>query len=89
MAKTDTRYEKHGTFNAWIYLLVVFVGMGVIDVLFKQIAVFKTLSINTSLFIVFMLAFACFLNRLDLPGFHKKMRFSWPHILIGWVLGDS
>jgi len=73
--------------NAWAYLLVVFVGMGIIDVLFKQISTFKTISYNTSLFIVFTLAFIFSLVGLFYQVFTKKMRFSWPHIFIGWVLG--
>jgi hypothetical protein len=73
--------------NAWIYLLIVFAGMGVIDVLLKQIAALKTISYNTSLFIVFALAFVFSLAGLLYQVITKKMRFSWPHILIGWVLG--
>ena len=44
--------------NAWVYLLLVFAGIGIIDVLFKQIAYSKVISYNASLFIVFVLAFA-------------------------------
>ncbi len=73
--------------NAWIYLLIVFIGMGVIDVLFKQIAAFKAISHYSSLFIVFVLAFIFSLIGLLYLVITKKMRFSWPHILIGWVLG--
>jgi drug/metabolite transporter (DMT)-like permease len=61
--------------------------MGVIDVLFKQIAVFKAISYNTSLFIIFVLAFIFSLTGLFYQLIKKTMRFSWPHILIGWVLG--
>jgi len=73
--------------HAWAYLLVVFVGMGLIDVLFKQISTFKTITYNTSLFIVFTLAFIFSLVGLFYQVFTKKMRFSWPHIFIGWALG--
>ena len=73
--------------NAWLYLLIVFVGMGLIDVLFKQMAAFKALSYGTSLFIVFVLAFAFSMAGLVYQVAAKKMKFSWPHILIGWVLG--
>ncbi|WP_428331217.1 EamA/RhaT family transporter [Mucilaginibacter sp.] len=73
--------------NAWIYLLVVFFGMGLIDVLFKQVAAFKQVSTGTSLFIVYTLSFVIALIGLLYQVFTKKMRFSWPHIFIGWVLG--
>ena len=75
--------------NAWLYLLMVFVGMGLIDVLFKQIAAFKSVSYGTSLFIVFVLAFVFSLAGLIYQVAAKKMKFSWPHILIGWVLGTA
>jgi hypothetical protein len=73
--------------NSWVYLLVVFFGMGIIDVLFKQVALFPLVSSNTSLFIVFVLAFSISLIGLIYQVAAKKMRFSYPHILIGWVLG--
>ncbi len=73
--------------NSLVYLLIVFVGMGVIDVLFKQIAALKAIPYSTSLFIVFVLAFIFSLIGLLYQVFTGKMRFSWPHIFIGWVLG--
>ena len=73
--------------NGWIYLLVVFLGMGVIDVLFKQVALFKAVSSGTSLFIVYSISFIIALAGLFYQVATKKMKFSWPHILIGWVLG--
>jgi drug/metabolite transporter (DMT)-like permease len=79
--------NKQTPANAWIYLLVVFAGMGVIDVLFKQIAAFKAVTYSTSLFIIFVLAFVFSLTGLFYQVIKKTMRFSWPHILIGWVLG--
>lgn len=71
--------------NSWLYLLLIFVGMGVIDVLLKQVA--KSNDLPTSLFIVFSLAFAVALIGLIYQVATKKMRFSWPHIFIGWILG--
>ncbi len=79
--------NKKASSNAWIYLLIVFLGMGVIDVLFKQVAAFKAIAYTSSLFIVFALAFIFSLIGLLYQVITKKMRFSWPHILIGWVLG--
>lgn len=79
--------KKQVSANAWIYLLMVFVGFGAIDVLFKQMALLKTVAYSTSLFIVFVLAFIFSLIGLFYQVIIKKMRFSWPHIFIGWVLG--
>lgn len=82
----QTRDKKAGN-NSWIYLLIVFIGMGIIDVLFKQVALVKQISTGTSLFIVYSLAFAVAFIGLLYQVFTKTMRFSWPHIFIGWVLG--
>ncbi len=81
-----TRNRRTGG-SAWVYLLIVFTGMGIIDVLFKQIAAFKSISYSTSLFIIFVLAFIFALIGLLFQVLTKRMRFSWPHIFIGWVLG--
>jgi drug/metabolite transporter (DMT)-like permease len=79
--------RKRAQGSAWIYLLMVFAGFGVIDILFKQIAIIKTVSYNTSLFYVFTLAFLFSLIGLIYQVATKKMKFSWPHIFIGWGLG--
>lgn len=44
--------------NKWIYPAVVLVGFGIVDILFKKIAIFTTLPYTTSLFIVFCGALA-------------------------------
>lgn len=75
--------------NSWFYLIVILVGMGVIDVLLKEIAKITSVSFGTSLFIVFVLAFIVSIIGLIYLISTKKTRFSWPHILIGWVLGAA
>ncbi len=77
------------TTNSWVYLLIVFIGMGIIDVLFKQVALFTVVSYSTSLFIVFILSFSVALAGLIYQVAAKKMHFSWLHIIIGWVLGAA
>jgi drug/metabolite transporter (DMT)-like permease len=78
---------KQVSAHAWIYLLLVFVGFGIIDVLFKQMALNKAIAYNTSLFIVFVLAFVFSLLGLIYRVTAKKIRFSWLHIPLGWMLG--
>nr|WP_255496354.1 EamA/RhaT family transporter [Mucilaginibacter sp. FT3.2]MBB6234766.1 drug/metabolite transporter (DMT)-like permease [Mucilaginibacter sp. FT3.2] len=73
--------------GSWIYLLIVFLGFGVIDVLLKQITKVNNVPFTTAIFIIFILAFALSFIGLIYQVATKKMRFSWPHILIGWVLG--
>lgn len=73
--------------NSWFYLLMIFAGMGLIDVLLKEIAKFAAIPFTTSLFVVFILAFVFSLIGLIYQVATQRMRFSWPHIIIGWVLG--
>lgn len=52
-------YKKDGSENRnWLYPAIVLLGFGVIDVLFKTMAVHSSLPFTTSLFIVFCGAFA-------------------------------
>ncbi|MGZ3926183.1 MAG: EamA family transporter [Mucilaginibacter sp.] len=83
--KRDLNGRRSG--NSWVYLLVVFVGMGVIDLLLKQVAAFKSVPFTSSLFVIFTLAFLISLFRLFYLVSAKKVKFSWPHIIIGWILG--
>ena len=73
--------------NAWIYLLIVFLGYGAIDILFKQVAAFKTVPYTTSLFLIYILAFVIALIGLLYQVVRKKARISWPHIMFGLILG--
>lgn len=53
--KTNSENKKN---NNWTYPLMVFLGFGIIDVLFKQIAATTVIPFTTSLFIIFSGAFA-------------------------------
>ena len=77
-------HDRKADSSSWTYLLIVFIGMGVIDILLKRVSQVST---GTSLFIVYSVAFVIALVGLFYQVFRKTMRFSWPHILIGWVLG--
>ena len=84
------RAVRRRSTNSWFYLVVILIGMGVIDVLLKQVSKVTAVPFTTSLFIVFVLAFIVSLIRIDLSDLHQKnTSFSWPHILIGWVLGAA
>ena len=73
--------------NAWVYLLLVFLGLGVIDVLFKQVAAFKAIPYTTSLLIAYVLSFIIAFIILLVKVLRKQTRISWPHIMFGWILG--
>ena len=75
--------------NSWFYLLVILFGMGLIDVLLKNVAKITDIPFGTSLFIIFVLAFIISIIGLIYLISTRKTRFSWPHILIGWVLGAA
>jgi len=79
--------SKKGSANAWIYLLLVFVGLGIIDVLFRQMALLKAIPYSTSLFIVFVMAFVFSMIGLCYRVITKQTKFTLPHLFIGWVLG--
>lgn len=79
--------NTRGKADAWMYLVVVFIGMGVIDLLLKKMSAFKGTSYTSSLLLVFVLAFLLSLINLFYRFGSKKSKFSWPHILFGWILG--
>lgn len=80
--KADSKTGKGG----WIYLLIVFLGMGLIDVLFKQIAVLKVAPFTTSLLVIYCLAFFLSIVTLLFLSF-KKAVFSVKHLVAGCILG--
>lgn len=50
------RSSAGGKAGVSLYPLIVFLGMGVIDVLFKQVAQYKEVSYVTSMFVIFVMA---------------------------------
>ena len=72
--------------GGWVYLTAIFVGMGIILTLLRQVSQ-NSIPNNTSLLIVCIIAFIVSLIFLGIHIARKKTRFSWPHILIGWIMG--
>ena len=83
LRKTD---QKENQVN-WIYPLMVFIGFGVIDVLFKQIALYKLLPYTTSLFVVFCLAFIVSLIIVIELMISRKIKIQLVNLACGLVLG--
>lgn len=81
--KQNTSNER----NYWIFPLMVFVGMGIIDILFKQIALLAGITYMSSLWIVFVLALAFALLFLGYLLFIKKQPFDGRSVAYGAVLG--
>jgi drug/metabolite transporter (DMT)-like permease len=83
--KQDERGRKTG--NTWAYLIIVFIGMGVIDVLFKQVAAFKAVPFPSALFVIYAAAFILSLVVLIGMVAAGKIKFTIRHIFFGWILG--
>lgn len=75
-----------GSKSAWLYLLTVFIGMGVIDVLFKKIAT-HPVPFTASLFIIYLLAFGVSVLVLSVMFATGRMKFEWINVLCGFILG--
>ena len=85
--KPNDQRKNAFTTSAWLYPLVVFLGFGVVDVMFRQLAVIKEISFPTSLFAVYVIAFVLSLVGLIYIRVIKKQRIYWSHIGFGWILG--
>lgn len=83
------QWQKQNENNrvSWIYPLLVFAGMGIIDVLFKQIAKQESIPFTSSLFVVFILAFFLSFFYLLYLFIVKKIKFAIINVLCGWILG--
>ena len=75
------------TENKWVYPAVVLVGFGLIDILFKQIALYTNLPYTTSLFVVFSIAMAIMLVVISVEILYKKRKLKYQSILFGALVG--
>lgn len=75
------------TENKWVYPAVVLVGFGLIDILFKQIALYTNLPYTTSLFVVFGIAMAIMLVVISVEILYKKRKLKYQSILFGALVG--
>ncbi|HJY14212.1 MAG TPA: DMT family transporter [Flavobacterium sp.] len=79
--------QSVNTENKWIYPTVVLLGFGVIDILFKQIALYTTLPYTTSLFVVFDISLAISLLVVVYETILKKVKLEAKNILFGGLVG--
>lgn len=79
--------EPNDTRGNWFYPVLVFGGFGIIDVLFKQIAVYKTVPYTTSLFIVFAMAFVVALVIVVFLAVTRKIKLQLVNVACGLILG--
>ncbi|WP_443947249.1 EamA family transporter [Pedobacter sp. AW1-32] len=71
----------------WIYPVTVFIGFGVIDVLFKQIALYKALPYTTSLFTVFVLSLLSSSIIVAVMALTGKTKLQLVNFACGVILG--
>lgn len=79
-------HQKAGN-KSLLYPVMVFIGFGVIDVLFKQIALYKELPYTTSLFTVFGLAFIISLLLVIAMVIAGKIKLQLVNVVCGFILG--
>ena len=85
-----TMYRKRSSTtakNGWIYLLLVFVGFGVIDVLFKLVSQITVVPYTTSLFIIFCISFILSLLYILYLTIIKKTKLQLINFICGCILG--
>lgn len=73
--------------NKWIYPMIVLVGFGVIDILFKQIALTTTLPFTSSLFVVFAISLVVMILVVIYERVVKKIKISTLNLLLGALVG--
>lgn len=81
------RKQSENTQNKWIFPAAVLVGFGIIDILFKQIALYTTLPYPTSLFVVFCIAFVVALLIALYQIVIQKIKLEPKNILFGALVG--
>jgi len=71
----------------WIYPLIVFMGMGIIDILFKQIARTENIPFTSSLLVVFTFAFIISVLYLLYQMLINGLKPTIINFICGWILG--
>ena len=79
--KSDNSEQK------WVYPLVVTLGFGIIDILFKQVALYTVVPYTTSLFVIFALSLLVAACYVGYEAVVKKIALRPANILFGLVLG--
>jgi len=75
------------TKNKWIYPAVVLIGFGLIDILFKQIALYTDLPYTTSLFVVFGFALTIMTAVVGFELGFKKAKLNYKNLVFGGLVG--
>lgn len=79
--------QDNNTGNKWLYPGAVFLGFGIIDIIFKQIVLTQTLNFTTSLFLVFCGSLIVALLIAIADFYKNNTRLQWVNILFGISIG--
>lgn len=83
----NKKTENEGKSNKWMYPILVLLGFGIIDVLFKQIALNSKIPFTTSLFVIFCGAFLIATAITAYSLIMRKTKLGAKDLLFGLVLG--
>jgi len=81
-----TKQEQYKN-SGLIFPILVFLGFGIIDVLFKKVAQVKTLPFTTSLVVIFGMSFIVSLLGIVYLTLIKKEKFQFINVICGCILG--
>jgi drug/metabolite transporter (DMT)-like permease len=81
--KSNSSYSK----NSFLYLLLVFLGFGIIDILFKLVSQITIFPYTTSLFIIFCISFVLSLSYILYLAIIKKTKLQLINFICGCILG--
>ena len=73
--------------NKWIYPAIVLVGFGVIDLLFKQIALNSDVPFTTSLLVLFTISLLIMVGYNVYELLFKKVKFDFKSLVFGGLVG--
>ncbi|MFN0257203.1 EamA family transporter [Pedobacter ureilyticus] len=85
-----TMYRKSDRVSSkrsWFYLLLVFIGFGTVDVLFKMVSQITVIPYTTSLFVIYCIAFVLSMLYLLYLVWRKKTKLQLVHFFCGCILG--
>ncbi|RZL36426.1 MAG: EamA/RhaT family transporter [Pedobacter sp.] len=85
-----TMYRKSNVVKShfsWLYLLAVFFGFGIVDVLFKIVSQITEVNYTTSLFLIFCIAFVASIIYIFYLAITKKTKLQLINFVCGCILG--
>lgn len=85
-----TMYRKSDRVSSkrsWLYLLLVFIGFGAVDVMFKMVSQITVIPYTTSLFVIYCIAFVLSMLYLLYLVWRKKTKLQLVNFFCGCILG--